>query len=213
MDKQTTLGFVLIGLVLIVWMWIQAPPPQQTKPPAIDTLQTSQPIKHEEKPASKPIATTPVEAPSRSDSLGKYFSPLSRGDDKIFIVKTDLYTAEITTRGGLVRKWELRDYKTWDQHPIQLVEFNKGGDFSLLFTSSDGKLINTRRLYFKSDLANWTTITLTDTQSYTLELVLPLGNGKNITKEYVFKNGTYSFDAKFLLNNVQDIISNLDRCF
>ena len=34
MDKKTTIGFVLIGLVLIIWMWVQTPPAPPVRPPA-----------------------------------------------------------------------------------------------------------------------------------------------------------------------------------
>jgi len=27
MDKQATIGFILIGAVLIIWMWVQTPTP------------------------------------------------------------------------------------------------------------------------------------------------------------------------------------------
>lgn len=205
MDKRTTLGFVLIGLVLIVWMWLQAPPPQPNHAGSTDTAQVARNLPQEtpRTEPSKHIPPTPVSAP---DSLGKFFAPLVAGSEKIIVIKTQLYTAEVTTKGGLIRKWELTEYNTWDKHPVQLVDFDKGGDLTLLFTSSDGKLINTRELYFKSPLANWRTITLTGDQSYILDLVLPLGEGRSITKRLVFENGRYSISAEFIFQKMQDII-------
>lgn len=207
MDKQTTLGFILIGLVLIVWMWLQAPPPHTpsvTSPP--DTVKTIPQQKsletHLEKQESAGI--------TRPDSLGKFFSALSSGEEKIAIIKTDLYTAEVTTRGGLIQKWELSTYKTWDQHQVQLVDFDKGGDFSLLFTTADGKLVNTRQLFFKSNLRQWSTVVLSGTESYVLDLELRIGNGKSIVKRFVFENGKYSFAAQIFFNNVQDIIPDYE---
>ncbi len=208
MDKQTTLGFILIGLVLIVWMWLQAPTPQHTRPTVADTAQakapsTKDPTRHEPQTAIPPVTQS-------GDSLGKYFAPLSSGEEKVVVIKTDLYVAEITTKGGLIRKWELTNYKTWDHHPAQLVDFERGGDFGLLFSSSDGKLINTRQLYFQSKLANWTTITLAGNSSYALDLELSIANGKSIKKRFVFENGKYSFTADIVFNNVQDIIPSYE---
>ena len=208
MDKQTTIGFVLIGLVLIVWMWIETPTPQHTRQLIPDTTGSAgHPTR--EPPAHKNPVTLPE--PSQSgDSLGKFFRPLSFGEGKVLVVKTELYTAEITTKGGLIRKWELTKYKTWDQQQSQLVDFDKGGDFSLLFTSSDGKLINTRRLFFRSSFENWSTVELHEDQSYTLTLELPLGDGKTIEKRFVFENGKYSFTASLVFKNVQEIVSNYE---
>ena len=91
------------------------------------------------------------------DQLGTFFAGRDKGDEKIVIIKTDLYTAEVTTKGGLLRKWELNGYKTWDGKPVQLVDFDKGGDLSLLFTSIDGKLIDTKNLVFDVDGPRWKT--------------------------------------------------------
>ena len=208
MDKHTTIGFILIGLVLIVWMWMQAPPPQRGQAPAVDTTHVAGPV---EQPRRDTIQTAPQTARVlRADSLGKFFAPFSSGEKKVLIVKTDLYTAEVTSKGGLIGKWELTKFKTWDQYPVQLVDFDKGGDLSLLFTSSDGRLINTRNLYFSCGFRNWTTVELHDDQSYTVDLELPLGEGKSIVKRFTFENGKYSCTATFLFKGVQDIISNFE---
>jgi YidC/Oxa1 family membrane protein insertase len=208
MDKRTTLGFVLIGLVLMVWMWLQAPTPPSGHQIIPDTNRVvPTPQAEEVHRAAQPPA---ADASPLSDSLGKFFSPLSVGEEKVIVIKTDLYTAEVSTRGGLIRKWELTKYKTWDHHPAQLVDFDKGGDFSLLFTSSDGKLINTRRLYFGAAFPNWTTVELQGDQSYTVDLELPLGDGRSIHKRLVFENGKYSFGASYVFRNALEIISNYE---
>ncbi|MDH3252176.1 MAG: hypothetical protein OEM41_05245, partial [Ignavibacteria bacterium] len=175
MDKQTTFGFILIAVVLIVWMWLQAPPQPTPEQKAItDSIRTAELSRKdtvaviEEKVPILPEAT--------HDSLGKYFTHLAAGEEKVLVIKTDLYTAEITTRGGLVRKWELTKYTTWDGYPVPLVDYERGGDFSLLFTSKDGKLINTRNLFFRSDFGNWKTIELHGDESVSAELILPVDN-------------------------------------
>jgi YidC/Oxa1 family membrane protein insertase len=208
MDKQTTLGFILIGLVLIIWMWLQAPTPQRQLPMPSDSVSTSEGI-HEEK--KKPEKTGGAEeAAHTKDPLGKHFSRLSTGTERVLIVRTDLYTAEITTRGGLVRKWELHKYLTWDGYPVQLVDMEHGGDFSLLFTSADGKLINTRDLYFQSDYADWQTVVLKNDDTVLVSMVLQVDSVRSIVKQLTFRNGAYSFDAVVKFFNVGDIISNFE---
>jgi YidC/Oxa1 family membrane protein insertase len=208
MDKQTTLGFILIGLVLIVWMWVQTPSPQHVPPTVLDS--TSVAAKPTQEPRHREVQPTGSATVFAHDSLGKYFTPLSSGEEKVMVIKTDLYAAEISTKGGLIRKWTLTNYKTWDQHQAQLVDFDKGGDFSLLFTSSDGKLINTRRLFFRGDFGNWSKVEIHGDETYVLSLSLPLGEGKSIEKRFVFENGKYSFTVGVVFKNVQDIVSNFE---
>ena len=86
--------------------------------------------------------------------LGRFFAARQRGRERVIVVETDLYRAELTTLGGTFRTWELRKFKTWDGHPVQLIDYDAGRDLSVLFTSADGKLVNTSRLYFDADQAS-----------------------------------------------------------
>jgi YidC/Oxa1 family membrane protein insertase len=207
MDKQTTIGFVLIGLVLVVWMWLQAPPTPQHRPLGGDSTHAVTPSVRD---TLRPETHAAPIIPAASPEPGKFFAAAATGQEKVLIIKTDLYTAELTTKGGLVRKWELSNYVTWDKHPVQLVDFDRGGDFSLLFTSSDGKLIDTRNLYFQTGRPAWETVRLTGDQSYMVDLALPVEGGGRIVKRFTFTNGKYSFDAEIDLRNVGDVISNFE---
>ena len=159
MDKQATLGFILIGLVMLVWMWLQAPAPQPAQPVAQDTTV----VQHHEAapPAAAPeTRSTPPQPASSAPDMGKYFGQRTSGTEKLLVVETDLYRAEISSRGGAIRSWVLKKYLTWDKRPVDLVVHGKGGDFGLLFTSSDGRLINTKELYFDAGFSNNWTVTL-----------------------------------------------------
>ncbi|MEW6510405.1 MAG: membrane protein insertase YidC [Bacteroidota bacterium] len=213
MEKQTTFGFVLIGLVLIVWMWLQSPPPP---PPhtGTDSLRTAQPVAIDTPRPAQQLPAVHDTASTSGTALGTYFAARGTGQEKIIVVRTDLYTAEITSHGGLIRKWELNGYKAWDKVPVQLVDFDRGGDLGLLFTSSDGKLINTRNLYFDVPQANWTTISLQgdsyEPLSATLELTLPLAEGGKIVKRMTFTAGKYSVDTEFRFVGAARAISNFE---
>jgi YidC/Oxa1 family membrane protein insertase len=206
MDKQTTIGFILIGLILFIWMWLSAPPPQHPGAPKSDTTTSSKPA-----PMSGAMVRKEAEVPQTAqDTLGRYFAPLGVGSEKILIVETDLYRAEISTKGGLVKKWELKKFKTWDGYPVELVDYDRGGDFSLLFTSSDGKIINTKSLYFDAEFQSGRTISLSAADEYSLEFVLKINNESRIVKKFRFQNGRYSFDATVEFENMQPIISNFE---
>lgn len=209
MDKQTTIGFVLIGLVLLVWMWLQAPPPQPPRHMTDSVAQTEQ-LKPEPVQQTPKEAETAAAVDSKNESYGMHFEHLVTGNEKVLIIETDLYIAEVTTKGGLIRKWELKKYTTWDNHPVHLIDYAQGGDFSLLFTSSDGRLVNTRNLYFEAPYRSWEKVVLTGDESFSLDLVLPVADRKRIIKRLTFTNGKYSFDAEVRFDNVETVISNFE---
>ncbi len=211
MDKQSVIGFVLIMLVLLVWMWTQAPPPQQPRMHPQDSLQARGTMKDSLPAAQASPAPREAKTPAGPEELlGKYFAHLATGAEKILVIKTDLYTAEITTKGGLIRKWELEKYKTWNQLPVQLVDFDHGGDWSILFTSTDGKLINTRTLYFSAEFPRWKTVTLSNEDTFAVDLTLPVAEGKRLVKRLRFTNERYDVQTDIRFVNMQDVISNFE---
>jgi YidC/Oxa1 family membrane protein insertase len=206
MDKRSTLGFVLIGLVMLLWLWLQTPPPQQPGATHPDT--SAQHV------APPPVEPAPVQQAARDTSgtpdAGTFFAPRLSGAEKILVVETDLYRAEISTRGGVIRSWELKKFVTWDGHPVDLTYSEKGGDLSLLFTSSDGKLIDTRNFYFDASYAAGSTVQVDGTNQHTVTLTLPLSNGGRIVKVLTFTNGSYALDAQFRFENMGQAISNFE---
>jgi len=214
MDKQSVIGFVLIGIVLVVWMWLQAPQASPPHPAAADSLHKAQSVSKDTmrvEQVQAPSAVQHVQVPAAPpDSLGQFFTQRLSGTERVLVIKTSLYTAEISTRGGLIKKWELHDYLSWDKQPVQLVDFEHGGDLSLLFTSNDGKLVNTRWLYFNAEYSPWRTVQLEGDQSYTVNLELPLDGARKLIKRLTFKNGSYAFDAEFVFVNMDKAISNFE---
>ncbi len=205
MDRNTIIGFVLIGIVLMVWMWMNAPQPEKplltsdsthVKKTAMDSITTNT-------PASKVNIQPP-------DTLGKYFSSLNRGEEKRFIVETDNYRATISTRGGTIRVWELKKYKTWDQYPVNLVSDEKEGDCSLLFSTSDGKLVDTKNLYFTTTLQDGKTIKLDSQDTLRVDLVLNVSDQSRIIKTLIFSYGKYSFDIVYRFEGMENIIANYE---
>jgi YidC/Oxa1 family membrane protein insertase len=210
MDKQATLGFVLIAIILMVWMWYNTPQP---RPPQIHTDTTGTVHTPTAKsPDSVRAEHSPPPAPAQTplERFGEFFSPRAAGQEKLLTINTDLYSAEITTKGGLIRRWELKNYKTWNQYPVQLVDLTKGGEFGLLFISSDGKEIDTRNLYFDLNMPASKIVTLSGADSLSVDLVLPVREGKRIVKRLTFTGNKYTLDAEILFQNMADVIGRDD---
>jgi len=91
-----------------------------------------------------------------------------------------------------------------------MVDFEEGGDLSLLFTSSDGRLVNTRYLYFDVPYRAWTRVTLEGEQEHVVEFVLPIDNIRRIVKRMTFRNGTYDLMVEWRFENMREVISNFE---
>ena len=208
MEKRSTFGFILIGIVLLAWMWLQAPPPQQ-HPATVDTTKVHHAVLPDTVRREVPI-TAPIPNEAALYPLGAAFSGRETGDEKIVTISTDLYTAEISTRGGVIRKWELDKYKSWDGVPVQMMPTENGGDISVLFTSRDGRLINTHDLFFDIDGPRWQQIALKGDDSSTVSFALRANNGGRIVKRFTFHGNLYRFGLKLDFERMDSVISNFE---
>jgi len=202
MDKQTTLAFVLIGIVLIAWLYLTAPDPTVEKPKQtdsttviiIDTVKLSEP----EIPLTEEIKTKDVIPPG-----GKYFKAADM-KEKITTVENDVFIIELSSKGGSIHKVFLKKYKNWysindngDDNlyktRIQLINYSRGNTYDLSFVSTDGKAINTADFFFESNLSAGKHI-VTNGDSLTLKFHLIIEDGKEIVKTYTFSDWS---DNKF----------------
>jgi len=207
MDRQSILGYVLIFILLVVWMWMSSPKQtqqaQQPKPVATQTAQQDS-SKRADTLRTQPKPTT------QANPLGKFFVGRDKGVDRVITVETDLYVADISLRGGLIKRWELKKYKTWDGHPVQLVDYKKGGDLSLLFATSDGRLINTHDLFFDAVTNGFNQHVVAAGEEYELNLVLPVVGGGQIIKTLKFKNGEYDVGVDVKFEKMPDVVANFE---
>jgi YidC/Oxa1 family membrane protein insertase len=205
MDRTTVIGFILIGIVLMVWMWMNAPPPGQPAP-GQDSLshRTSLPVDTQRVPVGSP----PKE--SAQDSLGKFFSPLLAGTERSILIKGSDFVATLSTRGGLITQWVLKKYTTWNGYPVDLINREMGGDFSLVFYTSDGKLIDTRNLRFDLLEDPGGIIDLNGRDSAAVDFVLNVTHDSRIIKRLVFRNDSYDVNVEYRFEGMESVISNYE---
>jgi YidC/Oxa1 family membrane protein insertase len=219
MDRNSIIGFILIGVILVGWLYFQnknVPPPppedktkqEQVQPDTTKSTKTTEQIDTVRKQVFED--TSSVQQPV-SEKYGALFGKFEQGDEKIFIVETDKYYAEFSTKGGALLKYEVKGFKTWDGYPVQLLKLEKGGELNLLFTSTEGKLINTKELYFTSTYNAWDKANVRGNNELKIVYELPVDtNGAKIIKTYTFKNDSYMFGVEISLENSSRFISNFE---
>lgn len=200
MDRQQTIGFILITFILIFWMWYVAPKTQDIK-----TQKTEVAPQTENKIAENPTTEAKKEEPPSA-----FFQSQTIKAEEIITIETDLYVAQISTNGGVLKKWQLKKYNLWNKkEKVDLIDQSLGGDLNLLFTSKDGKIINTKTHQFNFVKKLPARITLKENESYKIDLSLPSANGE-IIKSFTFKNNEYVFDFDVELKNMNDVVANYE---
>ena len=210
MGRQETIGFVLIAAILMAWMYFTSPSrnAQQQSPQKQATEQTAPAKPSSPSTVTEAPAPSVAPAPVKNDSLGKFFSGTQIGTEKTFVIETDQYIAELSTRGGVIKQWTFKKHKTWDHHPVQIVN-DPRGDLSLLFTTTDGRMINTKGLFFTADIPAGGRKVLTGTEQFPVRFVLTASEGR-IVKTLTFKNGAFDLEADVAFEGMQNVIANYE---
>lgn len=204
MDRNTALAFVLIGLILMVWLWTNSPNPNQLPPKKQDTTERVDSLQIEKK-QQEPVAKEPTTV--QVDTLGQYFSKAQTGKGQIVTIENDLFTAELTSTGAKINKFFLKNYQEWYGGDVQLINSKAGGDFSLTFLTLDGKLINTSGFEFKPE-QNRSHFNATDSDSISVSFIMKVSETSSIRKTYTAYKGKYSLKADIEFISMERIISN-----
>ena len=211
MDKQTTIAFVLIGIILVVWLYMTAPEPVVEKPKqtdsttiVIDTLQKEQEI--------KPI----VKEPKTQENIPTQ-DTVSRKNEKITTIENEVFIVELSNIGGNIHKVFLKDFNNWYsindksndyyEKSVQLINYSRGNTYNLSFVSTDGKAINTGDYTFTSDKAPGK-YQINGKDSIIIRFTWKVGEGQEIIKSYKFNGSSYEIGSKIELSGMRDVISN-----
>jgi len=211
MDKQTTLAFVLIGVVLVVWLYMTAPEPvvedlKQPDPTTIlkDTIKTPEPKLRVETPVE---LKTPELEQKLTDEV----------PEEITTIENDVFIVELSNHGGNIRKVYLKKFRNWYsinddeedyyKNSVQLINHSKGNAYDISFVSSDGRAINTADFVFISNKSARKYV-VSEGDSLVIKYTVTFEEGKEIVKTYNFKSGNYEIKSDIEFIGMNNLVSN-----
>jgi YidC/Oxa1 family membrane protein insertase len=218
MDRQTTIAFVLIAAILMVWLYFSAPAPEQPKQtvkssqtaPAKDTAAAP---KKEIKTAEKPKE----EVKPDSASLASAF-PVKNLPERIITVENDLVRLELSSRGGKINRYFLKKFNNWfdyqlpenssfSRRNIQLLNYDRGSSINVSFVSKEGKFINTDALDFTADAGSHY-YKLSGKDSLKISFSYKNNANGEIKRSFVFYGNKYDCRFDLELAGMSDQISD-----
>jgi YidC/Oxa1 family membrane protein insertase len=191
-DKKSIIGFVLILVIIILYPlymeWITGGKKAQRTPvePQTTTDSTGKLMPS----ASEFKEISPAQVESKAWGLAPVDTLLK---ERIVKVETELYTAEFSTRGAVLKSFTLKKYVDSDGKNIQLIPLDESSPpLNLTFPDSNVSLESYSFRADKEELVLGKAAT-----AGAIDFVLPLQSGTQITKRYTFTNGRYDFGLDF----------------
>jgi len=220
MDKRSLLGFILIGVVLMIWLYWNSSTQQKTvqqnkKNDSLVVTEKSTTKLPDTSLSIKKVVSDSLRLDSLGLKFGKIFSSKAIGSqntspEKVIVVENDKVQMEFSNYGGGLKKYTIKNYETWDNKPLQLVDWKKGKELHLLFTSKDGVSINTKDLVFDADYAEKKKVNINSDGNFKLNYVLNVSedSSEKIIKTYTFFTDLYEFDVTYEFYNPSKFISD-----
>jgi YidC/Oxa1 family membrane protein insertase len=218
MDKQTTVAFVLIAAILMIWLYISTPPPEPQKA-ANKQISSSLNLKDsidnkKDEPKQEPAKTEPKQDTS---AAAKNFAS-ANAPERIITVENDLVRLELSSRGGKISRYFLKKFNNWyvrdlpanapdNQKNIQLLNYDKGSSLDVSFITLEGKVVNSGALDFTAD-ANKYYYKISNDDSLSIVYTYKSVSNSVIKKKFVFYGNKYSSRLELELFGMNNQISN-----
>jgi len=231
MDKNSILGLVLIGGILIGWLFLNSPSKEEmhkqaqkqdslAKVDAVERAKVEAAIAlsaaKDTSLAKGDTSTSAIAAVLNPDSIrnvntqSKFrdFFPATRGENKQFVLENEKVKIVFQSRGGNVASVELKEYTRPDKKTkVELFNADSAAQGLVFLAYNNTLQVHTDSLYFIGGEAKKAGI------EQTVVFQLPTSNPANyIEYIYTLKDNDYMLNCKIKLVNMQSIISqNADQ--
>jgi YidC/Oxa1 family membrane protein insertase len=217
LDRNTVIGLTLMFAIMMAWFFYMAPDPEQLERVRQERLiqDSLRAVQAEQmatdgrqgltagRPSFTGIDTD--EIPSVVSQFG-VFGQSSTLDTLTYVVDTPKYTIEFTNLGAGPSRIYLKEYKKWDDTPVQLIADTSRSTYSLGFVSTQNYNIETDQLLF-SPRNDGSFVQLNEGQA-TVEYALELPDGQQLVYSYTLFADSYTINLQVRFNGVQEFMSD-----
>ncbi|WP_462280110.1 membrane protein insertase YidC [Salinivirga cyanobacteriivorans] len=221
MDRNSIIGILLIGAVLIAWSYFASPSEEeiQAERRRRDSLaqveqqkemqQKEQDIERSTEKKAEPTFTPEQNSTLNLDSadtklMKKYgvFGVSAKGENKTFTLENEKVEIEIHSLGGRPYYVRLKEFQTYDSLPLKLFS-GDSTKFGFNWVTNDAQVpIITQQLYFEAYKQ-----TRTDSGQQ-LVMRLSAGEDRYVDYKYTLHHDDYMVEFDVDLHNLGDIIKN-----
>ena len=199
MDRNTIIGFVLLGLMLFAYLYISTKNSQE--------LQRQKQIFDDSVARLKlqiaPVAKVDDSTKNRTvllDTSG--FNRAINGTEKLLIVENELMKIVFTNKGGQPKQIELKKFNSYDGNPVQLLDSSTGSKVSYLINTATNQSAQISDLYFSEGQ-----VIRNQDGSQTVDFQLPSPSGETLDHHFTVRPGEYLIDWDIHIGNPEKLFS------
>lgn len=209
MDRNTIIGFVLIGILLILFSIFNQPSKEQ----AARTKKTRDSIEHVARIQDSIKHVAPATISATPDSINVSTDAISTSNanalvdtvpEQSLVIENELMAVTFSSKGGGVKSVMLKGHKTWDGKPLYLFN-GENRDAGFMVLTSTGE-INTSKLSFNTTSTN---ANVTGKNKATVVFTAQIGDGRTVEQSYSISGNSHEVISNFRVNGSQQGIQKI----
>ncbi|UMB55082.1 membrane protein insertase YidC [Lutibacter sp. A64] len=191
-DFNSLIGFVLLGAIMLWWMWSNQPTPEEIaaeEKAAIEKVEATEAATN-----TANFNTTNKNVLQGTDSLAiarakselgsfGYSTAISDGET---ILENNVLKLTISNKGGQIKEALLKNYVTYDSLPLYIIK-DQNASFNINFGTSENRTLNTKDLMFEPTLTK-------NGSNEVLSMKLKVSDSKYLEYRYEIKPDEYMVD-------------------
>ena len=144
-DINSLIGFFLIGLIFIGWLWLNPPPPVEENT-NIENSTNEASVNESLNEELADVLTQTIAENNNEEELN--LSTLtSLSDDKKIKLETEKFSIEFSSIGGQISSLRLKEHLNYLGKPVNLIGSNNS-TFDIDFVTKTGRSFNTKNQFF-----------------------------------------------------------------
>ena len=204
MDRNTVIGFVLLGILLFAYLFISTKNSnelQRQRKLAEDSIANVIKVRQmaEAKQRDTMAKATAVTA-GPVDTTG--FNAAFNGQEHLLTVENELVKVVFSNKGGQPVAVELKQFKGYDSTPVKLLDPKEDNRISYTINTNPNQPADIANLFFKEGQ-----VVKNSDGSQTVSFRLPTVDGESLVHEYTLRPGSYMVDWNVLINNPDKLFS------
>ncbi len=207
MDRNTVIGFVLLGLLLFTYLFTATKNNQQLEKQRLQQADSLALVKKMQETLHEKQDSVKIKVESGDSLTG--FNKAIGGSEKLLTVENDLLKIVFSNKGGQPKEVVLKHFKLYDSSLVQLVDSSLSNRLSYPINTGVNQTAQIADLYF-----NEASVEKSADGTQTITYSLPAPSGESIEHQFVLHPNSYLIDWNLTATSANQLFSqnnlNLD---
>ena len=199
MDRNTVIGFVLLGLLLFVYLFTSTKNSQALQKQRKIEEDSIAVVKAHQATVAK-LQDTAKTKVALADTLG--FNKALGGTEQLLTVENEVLKIVFSNKGGQPALVELKNFKGYDSTPVKLVDPATDHRLSYSINTAPNQSAQIADLFFDAGQ-----VVKNADGSQTIRYRLPSPDGESIVHEYTLHPNEYKIDWNVIVGNSEKLFS------